>query len=697
MDVNLRRAMRLVGSLLVLTGAREAVAEAPSAGDPPPEDVQVLSVLLNTPVEVAAKWTKQRLADAPAIVSVITGEEIRELGYRSVAEALQSVPGLYAVDDFLAPNLGVRGISGGLRGYSRIVKVMINGQPVSFRPDTTNFIGPELVPMEAVARIEVVRGPASSLYGANAFLGVVNIVTRKVEGPTGGSLLLRARAPQGDHGSEAVLGAERDQWRWMVAVSAADDDRSGYRLSASSPLLITNPELASRASRNDLSRSRSALLEGQYQATDDITMGLLGHFSRLDSYAEFLDFGTLSHRNRVVLDNGFLRLKGEARFSESFGLTASLAYAAGGPSGREHLDAGDAATHPRRDVGYAGWDAMVEARYLARERDSLVLGFDHSTEMQQLMTVYTVNDATGFETVAGDLQGHKNFANTGIYAQAIHYPVRWLGLTGNIRMDHHNIYRRKTTYRIGLVADLQQGLYAKLLMGTSFKAPGAVQLYAQPLFGGEVLGNPSLRPESARTVEAELGWSQGDWIALSVNAFQNRVKEKVELIPAGLNQVPANLGLQDSHGVEGTAQVALGGHRVTSSVAWQQTDAHTPDPFRGERVSPTAMYPSLWAYFRWQYRFRPGQSLGFALRYASERRATDSNIREHVIYAYALPAYTLVDAFWSHGWRKEGMGRFRLQVAVRNLLDRRYAESGFLGVDVPGRRREVCLNFGCQF
>lgn len=210
-------------------------------------------------MEAAARGLRQKRPDAPAIVSVVTGEEIREMGYRSVAEALESVPGLYGINDFLAPNLGVRGISGGLRAYSRIVKVLIDGQPVSFRSDTTNFLGPELIPMEAVERIEVVRGPASSLYGANAFLGVVSIVTRRREGGTeSGGLQVRASLPGGHAGGEMLYGLEGSRWRMLVAASADDADRSGYRLPASSPLLLTNPELGSLESRNDISRPEAS-------------------------------------------------------------------------------------------------------------------------------------------------------------------------------------------------------------------------------------------------------------------------------------------------------------------------------------------------------------------------------------------------------------------------------------------------------
>src|SRR4030095_16915571 len=110
------------------------------------------------------------------------------------------VPGLYCIDDYVTADCGVRGISGGERGYSKVLKVMIDGQPVSFRADTTSFLGPELVPIDLVERIEVVRGPVSALYGANAFFGAVNVITRRAEDGTRAG----ARVRLGDEGGLAV-------------------------------------------------------------------------------------------------------------------------------------------------------------------------------------------------------------------------------------------------------------------------------------------------------------------------------------------------------------------------------------------------------------------------------------------------------------------------------------------------------------
>ena len=129
-------------------------------------------------VVVAATKSQVKEDQAPAITTVIGRDEIQRWGYRSVEEVLHHVAGVYVIDDHIIPNLGVRGISGGLRSESGLVKVMIDGHSVAFRSTAGNWLGPELVPMSIVQQIEVIRGPASALYGADAFLGVINIVTQ---------------------------------------------------------------------------------------------------------------------------------------------------------------------------------------------------------------------------------------------------------------------------------------------------------------------------------------------------------------------------------------------------------------------------------------------------------------------------------------------------------------------------------------
>ena len=128
---------------------------------------------------VSATKTAQSLEEAPSIMTVITRQDIERWGYDTVADALKYIVGFYVVDDHITPNLAVRGISGGLRSESGIVKLMLNGHPITYRPTSGNWLGAELIPLSTIQQIEIIRGPASALYGADAFLGIINVITRQ--------------------------------------------------------------------------------------------------------------------------------------------------------------------------------------------------------------------------------------------------------------------------------------------------------------------------------------------------------------------------------------------------------------------------------------------------------------------------------------------------------------------------------------
>src|SRR5439155_16301910 len=105
---------------------------------------------------VSATKSELREDEAPAITTVITRDELRRWGYQSVAEVLTHVAGVYVIDDQILPNVGIRGVSGGLRSESGLIKVMIDGRSVAFRSTSGNWLGAELVPLAAVQQIEII-------------------------------------------------------------------------------------------------------------------------------------------------------------------------------------------------------------------------------------------------------------------------------------------------------------------------------------------------------------------------------------------------------------------------------------------------------------------------------------------------------------------------------------------------------------
>jgi outer membrane cobalamin receptor len=679
-----------------LGSARAARADAPApdlTASPPSDDERDLAdlsleELMEVKVETATK-EPQPAREAPAIISVITHDDLRAWGFASVAEALVLVPGLYCIDDYLTADCGVRGVGGGERGYSKVMKVMIDGQPVSFRADTTNFLGPELIPIDLVERIEVVRGPVSALYGANAFFGAINVITRRSAGdPT-----LGARLRLGDErgvGVEAAYVGGGSWWSATVGAAGVRNRYDGRAVPASSPDLARFEAADNLTSQGAVARPMSAFARvGVHHGELDVDA--MARYGQLDAVAEFLDFGQLTHDNRVALRSVDARLEARYALATRLVLTGSLAASDGRPSGAEHLDGGAADSFPRRKFGSRAYDAVLEAHVHLGGDDWLTAGVDGSRDREDLIEIYSVDRETRVETLTSDAAGARTLTNAGVYAQAIVHPVEAVGVTANVRYDHHSVYGGAAHYRLGAVYTPGAALAVKLLYGTSFKAPAPLQLYAQPLVPGEVIGNPDLRPENARLAEAELLWRPRPALSVAISAFLSDVRDKVELVPVDANTQPINLARQDGWGLEAEARWAHAHHLISAGLAFQRTNIVVTDPFLGDVSEPSDRYPALTEQVRWSYRDPTWGAPAIAVRYVSQRRASDANIRDNLQRPYALPRYLTIDLVYGRAW-----GKHEVQLRVDNLLDADNAEPGFGGVDIPARGRHAWLSYSCD-
>jgi outer membrane receptor for ferrienterochelin and colicin len=136
-----------------------------------------LEELSNIQVYSASKHM-QSASDAPASVTVVTADEIQKYGYRNLADILRSVPGFYVTYDRDYTFVGVRGF-GRLGDWNSRILVLIDGHRINNNVLGQAMLGNEfLVDVDMIDRVEIVRGPSSSLYGANAFFAVINVITR---------------------------------------------------------------------------------------------------------------------------------------------------------------------------------------------------------------------------------------------------------------------------------------------------------------------------------------------------------------------------------------------------------------------------------------------------------------------------------------------------------------------------------------
>jgi iron complex outermembrane receptor protein len=697
-----------------------------------------LEELLETVVVTATKQ-RQTIAAAPAIISVVTSTQIQTMGYTSVADALKSLPGFYLLNDHVEYNAGIRGVNGGQRANSRIIKVMIDGQPVSFRPTTGNWLGEELIPIDAVSRIEVIRGPNSALYGANAFLGVVNIITKSgtlVDGAlVGGRIGMLQQYPTG--GGSLVLGKKTGNVELLLSATGSFARRSGLeigQLPDDPKYTCAQPPNAPRVradctkSYGDTAAPASLFMKLFYQSVTIGGISLDVGYQRKWAHGEFMDWGVLTrgrledpqphNKNLIHLENLYIRSRISRTFLEDFSAAVSASFATMGPGADDQLSTNEAGLgvpdYFKRDFGATSLDLVAELTYRLRETSSFTLGTDVTLDWQNLQTfwAYTLPNPPSQPTLEaapfrGEELGDERFRNNGVYFQSVLYPFQIfsvpalssLGLTIGLRYDNHSIYEDAFNYRFGAVY-LWRKLSGKILYGTSFKAPASVQLFTGRLRQtGGVIANPNLEPERAQTIEAQVGGELFTGFNGTGTFFYNIIDDKVELIedPA----TPGNISAQNVAKVTGFGvEVDLGytwrGLTSYANISYQKSDVELED-----KTNPTNLYPDLMAKFGLAYsvpRFFLGGSVEG--RYIGRVLSSEPNSELHDPVdkePYELDPYFTVDlALYSVDLNLLPARETFMQFKVSNVTGAKYSYPGFKDYDVPALGRTLMFTLKQQ-
>jgi len=686
------RAGKLAFALALLSSLPGLPARA---DEPPPEKSELDLFALDSQLEqqvVSSTKTEQRTAQAPATITVIGAEEIQQRGYTSLADILRAVPGFYDVYDLVTHNIGVRGINGGARASGSVIKVMIDGHPVDYRPTTGNFFGEELIPLQVVERVEIIRGPASALYGANAFLGVVNVITKSGESINGARLVGQGAVVRNQPGGGGgiVVGGASGPVDVIAGVNYLYLDRSGLGLPASSPVSGSDRAAISAqgASQSDYARPLTAFAKLTLSNVLYGRLTAMASIQNLDAHGEFQDYGPLTHGTRITALNQNYRLSYEVTPQERFALTISGHYFNGAPTAKERLDIGRDDYLMLRSVAAQGFGFAAEGRIKAHRTFTLTVGADFVQEDHTLQTfdqklTQDVLNPDGSvlrksgTIIPGEQHGATSiFRNVGLFVQGVlTIKTDWSALVG-ARLDYQNIYGANVSPRAGIVyAPIARPLSVKLLYGSSFKAPSAEQLYTQQIKSGDIRGNASLQAQTAHTLELSGGYrlpkERGE---IALNVFATDVIGRVEFIKTGLGgELDSRFMLFRPLHLRFLASVAR--TAVKSGGTPPGTPEVTNPLFPAYQFHVIADYLLPW----W------GLRLSGEVSYIGPRTASQSNAVVHDA-SYELPAYFYTAAVLSTAGRRIIPGRdtsFALRVS--NVINQIWTEPGFGGIDVPAQ------------
>ncbi len=696
-------------SLICLTptlvlGADAQPNDAAAADSEAVSDLDLVK-LLNVEVSTASK-TSESVEEAPAVITVVTRDDIQRWGYQTVAEVLSHTVGFYLIDDHILPNAGVRGVTGGLGAESGVIKVMIDGRSVAYRSTSGNWLGVELVPLESVEQIEIIRGPASALYGADAFLGVVNIITSSPEQVRP----VRAKVAAGLTETnpmvrfDAAGGAQIGHFDFMLSAAGEYDDRSNLALPAESPAPRVPLDVGTRRTTLDLER-RSLVGSARVGYS-----GQRGH-ARLSVYASGLSRGgDLAHwaqltatpdgrrGTKVALGQMRLNLDTLLKATPGFDLALQSTYFQGGVLPKDRVEIGSDLFYVERHQSYKGVDTTLEARITPWSRVSMVVGVEGLYDSEFVGAPERINRATGESVLSGGEDRTENLVNLGAYGSVnVKLLDPGLKLTGGLRVDHHSVYGTQLTGRVGATSRLTKELVAKLLYGSAFKAPSPYLLYATPLRPGDVVGNAELDPQHVRTAEYQMSWNPARIFGITSGVSYSWLRDKAEFTPQGINQTARNLASQRTLSWETRADLRNHAYNLYSSFELVHSERDLgQDGYAATLVgSENVVYPP-WiaragAMFAVPSLPDVPLELGAEGMWVAPRRASDASIVERGA-TFELPAYFTLDVTLATRELYLVPGHeTRIALRGKNILVARGPDPGFSGFEYPLQPAQLFL------
>jgi outer membrane receptor protein involved in Fe transport len=521
------------------------------------------------PLIEAANKRLTPVEDAPASITIVTAEQIRALGYLTLADALRGVRGVISSNDRTYEALGFNGLSPP-GDYTKRVLVLVDGHPYNDIVAGQGYVGHDLdVDLENVERIEVVRGPGSVLYGTGALFGVINVVTRRpIVGTHGeaeaqlGTLstnIERATLSTRGEGAEVLAsGAAYDSggervfpWTNGMVATGADGEtaRHGDLVARAGPLSL-------RAFIND--------------RTKTVPTGVFA--TRPDPGTTYRDARAFAE---LRLDQPIAEARLAARISYDYGLFQGHYLQVMPPDTRDdfrsHWITGEARAELPAFGGHhltLGGEALEQLEVRQRSFEDTPGGL-----------TYFTNDTTGW-VVSG-------------YAVDDWVVASKLRINAGLRADDYTqSFGWTINPRLSVIAKPYARGNTKLLVGRAFRAPSVYERFYND--GGATQAKAgALSPETIVSAEIEHTHAIDDDLHVTVAAFGDQLSNMVELAPTGTADVFAFTNLADpvrGYGANGEVDWEPGGGAFLSfALSWQRTRVYSADGTHPLANAPTAV------------------------------------------------------------------------------------------------------------
>ena len=458
-----------------------------------------------TTITIASKKEEQ-INRAPGIVRVITASEIKRYGARNLRDVLDRQTNMQIVGNSLFPHNKnvVRGVA--KSQLDNNILILLNGRPV--RESTDNSVNADFYnyfPLASISKIEVIRGPGSVLYGTNAFTGVINLVTKKAPEEAAGSLALTYGSF--DHKQGALSGG--GTWGDLEIFGTIQ----GLRLAG----------------------------DNHYDVMDQ--------FGNTDTYKTGLD------GEHAVINLRFKGLTINALHSNTTSDNARVRYTLPSDSldfKRQFIDVGY--THHFTD----NWSVSANASYHEHTTRTLIgpgttigdaTGYNHMLELST-----SISPSEGLNIIAGGF--HREYSSAGttefhthshsLYTQIDYQIVDWLNIIGGLQYNKPESTKSDLSPRVALIAQFDEQWGAKLLYAKAYREASGVERFVN--FPGLIVGNPSILPETIKTIDAQVFY-KADNLSFAATIYHSEHEDLVTQVFGSPNTI-TNHGSVRYNGIE---------------------------------------------------------------------------------------------------------------------------------------------------
>ncbi|MGR3219558.1 MAG: TonB-dependent receptor plug domain-containing protein [Candidatus Anammoxibacter sp.] len=656
-------------------------------------------------ISIASK-KEEKIKDAPSIITVITAEEIENMGLRTITEVIRTVPGF---DILKSAAGGTNNISA--RGVRTIelandkIRILLDGHYLTWHfSDNFSAFFDDLT-LRNVKKIEIIRGPGSALYGTSAFLAVINIITKDTSDIDG----FEVSTGFGSYDTQEysiMYGKEFEDLKITGFVDFYNSN--GQSDTIKSDLFSSIPPLRQFSiAPNDSDDGRNKLdiyLKASYK---DLELNAKYMNKDVEPFVNAIAGFILTNDTELEYNYVMADLKYRWEIGERLTVKPRIYYdqndyeanAQFTPEGFFVPDVdgdGDIERFPNGQRGHIEYTdrnigADIQMDYDLFDTNTFTLGFKYDWIKQTNISLTANTDA--FTDVSfgamRDVTDLDIIPEVTRQVWAIYLQDKWditenLGLTFGVRHDHYKRFEGTTNPRFGIVWNFMDNATLKLLYGQAFRAPNFAELFGNDKF---TKGNPNLDPETIRTYELGLGYRFNENLGVNVNYFFNVMRDTIDLKPDARGTfVFDNVGGANVQGVEFEAKAnfpdLLDG--VSVFVNYTYLDAES----KGDPLPDVPKHKGNIG-----INGKPCKYLNANLHaFISGDRVREEADRRDDSPGYALVNFTLTAKNFFKG--------FKVKASLFNLLDKKYDDptpKDTIPTDIPRPGRTFYIELGYEW